>query len=231
MRQAFDLKHLPATPWKNGGGLTREIVCQPEGASVQDFDWRVSLAQIAANGPFSAFPGIDRVITLLEGDGVRLGAANAGPAPEQPLEQPLDHRPNHQLDHLLDTPWAPFAFPGEVAIEARLLGGPCLDLNVMTRREVCQARVQVLRQRARGQDLAGADEVLGEVVLALQGHWRIETGKPGAGQIEATFELAPDEGLWCAAEAPLAGVEPAGGRAAAKEDPVLIHIAILGKPL
>ncbi len=61
----FDRATLPATPWKNGGGVTREIVCQPPGAGLAAFDWRVSIATIASDGPFSLFAGIDRVITLL----------------------------------------------------------------------------------------------------------------------------------------------------------------------
>ena len=72
----FDRHSLPATPWKNGGGLTREIVCMPHGGGLDSFDWRVSIAHIASNGPFSTFPGVDRVITLLEN-----GAAHELQAP------------------------------------------------------------------------------------------------------------------------------------------------------
>jgi environmental stress-induced protein Ves len=70
--QHFALPQVPAQPWKNGGGQTRELVCQPAGASLQDFDWRISVATIAASGPFSSYPGVDRSITLLAGDGVLL---------------------------------------------------------------------------------------------------------------------------------------------------------------
>ncbi|MEO8119861.1 MAG: HutD family protein, partial [Rhodoferax sp.] len=87
-------------PWKNGGGSTREIVCQPPGADMDNFDWRVSIATIAANGPFSVFVGVDRVIMLLDGAGVRLHAAD--------------------IDHKLDTPGAPFAFAGDVALDCEL---------------------------------------------------------------------------------------------------------------
>jgi len=50
----FDVHDLPAMTWKNGGGVTREIICQPLGAGMDDFDWRVSIAHIASDGPFSA---------------------------------------------------------------------------------------------------------------------------------------------------------------------------------
>jgi environmental stress-induced protein Ves len=76
-RHRFDLQDLHATPWKNGGGLTREVLWQPTGASLDDFDWRVSVAQIDSDGPFSAFPGIDRVITLIDGVGVQLRSEGA----------------------------------------------------------------------------------------------------------------------------------------------------------
>lgn len=61
-----------ATVWKNGGGVTREIAVWPEGAGMDDFGWRVSLAEVAADGPFSAFPGIGRTLTLAEGAGMDL---------------------------------------------------------------------------------------------------------------------------------------------------------------
>ncbi len=59
-------------PWKNGGGVTVEIAVHPQGASVDDFDWRVSMATVASHGPFSIFPGIDRTLSVLEGDGILL---------------------------------------------------------------------------------------------------------------------------------------------------------------
>ena len=114
---------LAIQPWKNGGGVTREVVSVPgqTGAAGADFDWRVSIAHIAASGPFSSYAGIDRVITLLEGPGVHLRS------------------PDGPIDHRLDTPLAPFAFPGEAAIHADLLGADCHDFNVMTRRDACAA--------------------------------------------------------------------------------------------
>ena len=113
----FERSALPAQPWKNGGGVTREIVCMPPGTGLGQFDWRVSIAHIAGNGPFSAFAGINRVITLLDGPGVHL------------------HSPDGAIDHRLDTPLRPFAFQGEAPVQADLLGGAgCHDFNVMTRR-------------------------------------------------------------------------------------------------
>jgi uncharacterized protein len=56
-------------PWKNGGGLTAEIAVSPESAGLDDFDWRVSMARVEAGGPFSLFPGVDRTLSILEGEG------------------------------------------------------------------------------------------------------------------------------------------------------------------
>ena len=160
----FNVADLPATPWKNGGGVTREIVCQPPGADMDSFDWRVSIAHIASSGPFSAFPGIDRVITLLSGGGVHL------------------HGDDGQVDHPLDTPLAPFAFAGEAAIHARLLAGDCHDFNVMTRRTVCRASLQVVRSAC---DWPTASQGL---LMAVQGHWVLEGSR--------SEKLASQQGLW-----------------------------------
>ena len=54
-------------PWKNGGGVTREVAVSPAGSSLDDFDWRVSVADIRAAGPFSRFPGIERQMAVLSG--------------------------------------------------------------------------------------------------------------------------------------------------------------------
>ena len=90
----FDTASLAAAPWKNGGGTTREIAAWPQGAGIDGFDWRVSIATIDQAGPFSAFAGVDRVIMLLDGSGVRLRSGGG------------------RIDHRLDRPQAPFAFAG-----------------------------------------------------------------------------------------------------------------------
>ena len=117
--QCFDLAAVTPMPWKNGGGTTRELVCWPPHAGLQDFGWRVSVATIAAPGPFSAFAGIDRHIMLLEGDGVHLRSTEPGAA---------------ALDHTLGQPWQPFAFSGDLALDCTLLGGTSTDFNLMLRR-------------------------------------------------------------------------------------------------
>ena len=103
-----------ALRWKNGGGVTREIAVRPEGAGMDDFDWRVSLAEVAADGPFSAFPGVDRTLTLVEGAGMDLTVGGER--------------------RLVDSRYAPQDFRGDVRTDCRLLEGPVVNLNVMWRR-------------------------------------------------------------------------------------------------
>ena len=62
------LSDCPPQAWKNGLGQTREIAIQPS-LDGGGFLWRVSIAEVNTSAPFSAFPGVDRVIALLAGAG------------------------------------------------------------------------------------------------------------------------------------------------------------------
>ncbi|MFE5093397.1 HutD family protein [Streptomyces sp. NPDC056638] len=118
-----------ATPWKNGGGVTREIAAYPEGAPLDAFDWRVSLAEVSQDGPFSSFPGVDRTLTVVEGAGMDLMVGG-------------EH-------HIVDEQYWPHDFPGDLETEGRLLGGPVVNFNVMYRRERTSAEVAVVRGTVR----------------------------------------------------------------------------------
>ena len=63
-------------PWKNGGGETIEIAVSPEGATLDAFDWRVSMARVERPGPFSVFIGVDRTLALLDGEALALRIGN-----------------------------------------------------------------------------------------------------------------------------------------------------------
>lgn len=110
-------------PWKNGGGLTAEVATFPVGAGIADFDWRISVAEVAQAGPFSRFDGVDRVLTVLEGE----------------LALAFHRRPD--LVRLTNRS-APFAFAGDVPVSGAPLGGPVRDLNVMVRRGRARAHVE-----------------------------------------------------------------------------------------
>ena len=102
-------------PWKNGGGETVEIAISPEGAALSEFDWRISTATVATDGPFSIFPGIDRTLSILDGEGMSLEIDGSAPV-------------------FLTQASAPLAFPADLPVSATLKSGPITDLNVMTRR-------------------------------------------------------------------------------------------------
>jgi hypothetical protein len=152
LRKLFGRDQLPATPWKNGGGLTREIVRIPLESRMDDFRWRVSIAELSADGSFSTFEGVDRVIMLLSGAGVHLGSSDGA------------------VDHRLDTPLTPFAFAGERDISASLLGNASSDFNIMTRRGSAKADVRVVRGVER------LDACPAGVLYAARGTWRARIG-------------------------------------------------------
>ncbi|SEP62325.1 hypothetical protein SAMN05216548_101118 [Faunimonas pinastri] len=102
-------------PWKNGGGVTVEIAVSPPDASVADFDWRVSMARVETPGSFSRFDGVDRTLSVIEGESIVLSIEGR----EVRLERNSE----------------PCSFAGDVPVEAALPAGPIADLNVMTRRE------------------------------------------------------------------------------------------------
>jgi uncharacterized protein len=111
-------------PWKNGMGATTEIAISPDGATVDDFDWRVSLAQVSTDGAFSSFPGIDRTLLILEGEGITLNVS------ERTLC--FDRQSIH-------------SFPGDQPTSATLTNGPIVDLNIMSRRCTVQHAVQRIK--------------------------------------------------------------------------------------
>ncbi|QDM15643.1 HutD/Ves family protein [Tardiphaga sp. vice278] len=104
-----------AMPWKNGGGSTTKIAIGPAGASLESFDWRISMAEVATDGPFSMFDGIDRTLAVIQGSGMEL-------------------KIGEQAAVVLGCESAPLSFPGDTPTTARLLAGEITDLNVMTRR-------------------------------------------------------------------------------------------------
>ena len=149
-------------PWKNGLGVTTEIARAPlEG----DFDWRVSVARVAADGPFSTFPGCDRVILTLEGAGMVL--AQPGTAAEVTLG-------------LLE----PWAFSGDAITTCTLRGGPIRDFNLIARRTAYVPSVSVLRPEAA--ETIGSDAET-SILYCAEGAIAVEAA--------GTFALASEETL------------------------------------
>jgi uncharacterized protein len=120
------LTSLRVSPWKNGGGSTRTLAVEPSDAAFDGFLWRISLAEVNSPGEFSLFPGIDRTILLWSGKGLVLQASD--------------------WSFTLQQHFLPFLFSGEDKIVCDLIAGPTTDLNVMVRRGVVDAAVQVAHE-------------------------------------------------------------------------------------
>ena len=135
--RAADCRRMP---WKNGGGETTEIATFPDGAGLDHFTWRLSAARVARDGPFSLFPGIDRTLAVLSGEGLdlRVGGVTTRIGPGD----------------------APLSFPGDAPTEGRLVGGTVEDLNVMTRRELARHRMSRIA-------VAGSMSVITETGTAI----------------------------------------------------------------
>ena len=110
-------------PWKNGLGTTTEIAVEPPDAGLDAFVWRLSIADLGASGPFSTFPGYDRVIVQLEGAPMTLSYEGGGA---------------HRLQRFV-----PHRFAGELATHGTLEAPPARDFNVMVRRDRATAQVRI----------------------------------------------------------------------------------------
>ena len=118
---SIPLAEVSAIPWRNGGGVTRELLAWP---GAQDWNWRLSVAEVASNGPFSRFDGVQRWFAVLGGAGVQLQL------PDQ--------------THVLTVDSAPLCFDGAVPVDCQLLDGATQDFNLMLRRDRASAHMQRL---------------------------------------------------------------------------------------
>jgi uncharacterized protein len=117
-------QYLPM-PWKNGRGVTFEIAVDPRRAGLDRFDWRLSTALIGEDAEFSMFPGIDRTLAIVSGNGVD-----------------LTFEPGRTVR--LDRQSVPLSFAADLPLRARLVDGPVVDLNIMTRRGRWRHQVRAL---------------------------------------------------------------------------------------
>jgi environmental stress-induced protein Ves len=139
-------------PWKNGGGETVEIAISPVGAGLEDFDWRLSMARVEGDGPFSLFTGVDRTLAILEGEGIFLN---------------VEGRIPFGLSRHSD----PLSFPADVPTRAALIAGPITDLNMMTRR----GKVVHSMRRLTVKGMFDVASTAGELLLVCSsGNFRIE---------------------------------------------------------
>ncbi|NUT70271.1 HutD family protein [Pseudarthrobacter sp. C4D7] len=151
--QIIRFAELKAEPWRNGGGVTRELARQaaPDGG----WDWRVSIADVAKAGDFSAFPGMERVLTVIEGELLVLTVDGA----EHPMEK-----------------YRPFRFDGGAATAAKLPTGDIRDLNVITRAAAYKGYTSIIElSKKRAHPVFG-----GQLGVLLQGQAKVggSTGEP-----------------------------------------------------
>jgi environmental stress-induced protein Ves len=134
---------LNAVPWLNGGGLTREVAVAG-GSGPHGFDWRISIADVTEAGPFSSYPGVDRIITVVEGEGMDLAIDG--------------------VEHVLGL-HEPLSFDGASMTSCSRLAGPIRDLNVMTRSDTLSAGVAI-RDLSQTRPIAVDDR---QVLVLLSG--------------------------------------------------------------
>lgn len=160
---------LKAHPWRNGGGVTREVARHPRTTSMQTalqtgprdtgqdnaWDWRVSIAEVSKAGPFSAYTGMDRVLTVIDGDLLLLSVDGA----EHPLEK-----------------YRPFRFSGDADSAGALPTGDIRDLNVITRNGAFKGYTSIIELSKKRAHPVFA----GQLGILLQGQGTVSPGTAGS---------------------------------------------------
>jgi environmental stress-induced protein Ves len=182
--QLIQLADTLPSPWKNGGGFTRELVAWP---NTQDWLWRMSVAEVALSGPFSHFEGVQRWFAVLSGAGVKL---DMGLQP---------HNASHNLTPTSD----PLNFAGDELVHCTLIDGPTQDFNLMLRAghaSACMMRVNgsftswpnTTTVIAVYAGLAGAVVHFDDETLILPPHTLAWASCPAGGRLQVQSENA----LW-----------------------------------
>jgi environmental stress-induced protein Ves len=166
---------LSPVSWKNGGGSTTQVAIFPPDAGFDDFDWRISLATIASDGPFSQFPGVDRTLVLVEGNGVTLD---------------IDGEDRVIIND--DEPM--IAFHGESTVVAKLNRGPTTDFNVMTRSERCHHEFGRRRLDGEGRFAVRADITI--LFLAEGDSLTVSSDAERIGMVRYDAVVFDSEALW-----------------------------------
>jgi len=185
-----------AVPWKNGGGLTREILRVPP--EPVPFEWRLSLATIDRAGPFSAFAGYRRTLVLVRGAGVELRFTRPATPASAAEAEPARLR--------LDTVGQVARFDGGWETSCTLLDGPSTDLNLIV--SELQADSQSRSIDLRGRESIQTGSWTETLVCCISGSVTL-TNTTGR-----TLDLAPVDVARCAPEDGAITCEPGKGSAA-----------------
>lgn len=161
--------HYRRLLWKNGGGETIEIAKYPPNADLDAFGWRISMATVGSDGPFSAFQGVERTLCVLSGAGISLTVGNSDPVK-------------------LESKSAPFSFPADAPATAHLIDGPITDFNVMTRRSAWRHTARKV-QTAAGAVLTIDNSAAHTIVFCRSGAFETGIGI-------AIASLAANATLW-----------------------------------
>lgn len=145
------LTRLPASnhraqPWKNGLGVSHTIADFPAAAGFDAVQWQLSWTAFGVDCPFSSLPGLDRQFTVIEGAGVELSS--------------VEESGNARVKSV--APLSPYAFRGDWKTDCRLLGGPVKVFNVMTRRGMFSAQINLV------DGAAGLRSSAGETAIAVE---------------------------------------------------------------
>ncbi|MBG0740166.1 HutD family protein [Paeniglutamicibacter antarcticus] len=155
--QVIRYSRLKPERWANGGGVTRTVAAV-KAADGDGWDWRISIAEVTTAGPFSVMPGIERLITVIDGD-LLLLEVDGG-------------------EHLLEK-YRPFRFSGDAATNAALPTGNVMDLGVVARSGKFKAYTTVIELSKKRPHPVFADQY----AVLLQGQATVEEGTasgPGA---------------------------------------------------
>jgi environmental stress-induced protein Ves len=174
------IQHLRASDyrrmrWKNGGGWTTQLASAPDSGADGDFDWRISIAEIEADGAFSTFAQCDRCIALLDGNGMRLDFEGA---PSVTLDQTLRF----------------VAFSGDWKTQGTLLDGPVRDFNVIARRD--RLRIDVRHRPLVGTMVFPAAAQVSWFVYLVSGSATLQDSGAAHAIVSAeSLLLQPDEAM------------------------------------
>jgi environmental stress-induced protein Ves len=160
-------------PWRNGGGVTRELASHSGGVSAGTaaseggaWDWRVSIADVTSAGDYSPFPGMERVLTVVEGELLLLAVDGT----EHPLEK-----------------YRPFRFPGGAASSSALPTGNVRNLNVIAREGAFKAYTSIIELSKKR-----AHPVFeGQLGILLQGQATVSPGSAGVEESGAGPDSTP----------------------------------------
>lgn len=157
MRRLIKASEHRVMPWKNSQGMTAEIAIDPPETPLdKSFRWRLSLAEVKADGPFSNFPGYDRVIMLMGGNGMVLRFDNG-------------------RSERIDEPYVPFQFSGDEDVRCWLIDGSVRDFNLIVRRDFqISAGILTLNRRDRMLPALGRGTTL--ILYVIEGDTVLDDG-------------------------------------------------------